>query len=570
MRRRYEEENLALVAGTRTIYFSSLTYGGTDQMTVSTVHLARELNVLNMACDTLSVDAKIVPCPFAFVNPIVRDLTPAAKANAMYLFSEPSRPEVPLHSLFDLDTMRACSRMRIIPGISALRQPERERTVIPTHVVLPFNFYGGPVLSHTSFASTAALLNNLSYAYGSVEQLRRIISAFNKTVENFVKAAGRYKQQAGIELRISRYTVLPDPPKSGTTHEWKGGPEHMCSPPGAEMKDKDHYEAKGCGSAFLQQMARHEPNGTLVLFIVTESSQQNDIPSRKSFRYYWHPSGQVNRTLLIRYRVDERAVTECLKLAPRFDQAVSKMFELSGVSLPIAAWQLRAEKLSLAVSKKKKEPHPSTYQSELSKSIHQQVRSLQSSTSICGVRTILWESDLLRPSSTMLNTIFGAKFNSSAGTAQLQRLRDGVLRGLRTRPKGMTKAKDKGTPARITTTDAMLAACKSSVPAGHPLERFVRGDSSLLNVERTLFAITVMVHATYLIRSPVTSSFSGWANTIRVASGGPSAASWGTDDGSKWWKCDVTSHVKMGKCRRPNKTERAPHLCQKGSPAGGH
>eukprot|EP00966_Prymnesium_polylepis_P106646 2468787-Prymnesium_polylepis.1 len=247
------------------------------------------------------------------------------------------------------------------------------------------------------------------------------------------------------------------------------------------------------------------------------------------------------------------------------------MFELSSVPQPIVTWQLRAEKMSLMVSHKmnmkRKEgealnpQESSTFYTQLTKSIQQQVRTLQSSASACGARTILWESDLLRPSATMVNTIFGRGFNMTVGNAHLHRLRQGVLRGLRATPRGL-KAKEKGGPARITTTDALLAACSaSSVPKGHPLEPFKRDDSSLLNVERTLFAVTVMVHTEYLVRSPVSSSFSGWANTIRVASRGPSVASWGTDDGSKWWKCDVTSHVKMGKCRRPNKTEKTPLLC---------
>ena len=260
-----------------------------------------------------------------------------------------------------------------------------------------------------------------------------------------------------------------------------------------------------------------------------------------------------------------------MKFAPRFDQAVSKMFELSSVPQPIVTWQLRAEKMSLMVSHKmnmkRKEgealnpQESSNFYTQLTKSIQQQVRILQSSAGACGARTILWESDLLRPSATMVNTIFGRGFNMTVGNAHLHRLRQGVLRGLRATPRGLTKAKEKGGSARITTTDALLEACSASVPKGHPLEPFVRDDSSLLNVERTLFAVTVMVHTEYLVRSPVSSSFSGWANTIRVANRGQSAASWGTDDGSKWWKCDITSHVKMGKCRRPNKTEKTPLLC---------
>ena len=104
LRHKYEEEKRALLsATTRTVFFTSLTYGGTDQMTVSTVHLARELNILNMACDTLQVGAVRVRCPIAFVAPVVRDLTPSAKKDSMYLFSEPSRKEVPFGALFDTE-----------------------------------------------------------------------------------------------------------------------------------------------------------------------------------------------------------------------------------------------------------------------------------------------------------------------------------------------------------------------------------------------------------------------------------------------------------------------------------
>ncbi|KAL1527916.1 hypothetical protein AB1Y20_009296 [Prymnesium parvum] len=543
-RARHARDLSALSQPRRAVFISSLTYGGSDQMSVSTVHLARELNVLNLACDALRERGRQLPCPLVFVPPLVRDLTPAAKAHALYLFPEPSRRAVPLGRLFHLPAARACSHVRLVDGIASL--PPR----VPTHLVLPLLSYGGPLLSHTRRGAARAMLDDASHAHGDAAALARLLRAFDAATERFAAAAAAHAARTGVELQAVRFTVLPDPPKAGHSPEWRGGPEHRCSPPGLAAAD-----GGGCGAQFLQQVARHEPNGSLVLFLVTESSQQNDLPSHRALRAFWQPSGRLNRTLASRLRSDERAVGDCLRLAPRFDQAVEKMLELSAVAPPVAAWQLRAEKLSLVLPGQKGKDAASAISAELLKSIQRQVRTVQSACRGCGVKTILLESDLLRQSATMLKTIFGVQANSSAADGRLRRLRDAVLRGLRSWPKGASAA------IRVTTTDALLAACRGSVPQGHPLEPFVRDDGGLLEVERTLFAVSVMARTTYLIRSPVTSAFSGWANTIRVANGGPSMASWGTDDGIKWWKCVSTSHLKLGKCRTPSKTERAPRLC---------
>ncbi|KAL3929723.1 MAG: hypothetical protein SGPRY_001836 [Prymnesium sp.] len=542
------QEKRALHRGERTVFISSLNYGGSDQLSVSTVHLARELNVFNLACAALSSSKRPSPCPLAFVAPVVRDLTETAKQDAMYLFSEPSRRDVLLGSLFDLEVMRSCSRVRIVPSLASLQRGGS--TVLRTHLVLPISTYAGPVLSHTNRATLLTLLHNTSFTKGSQEQLAILIRTVNKTTNKLLAAASRHADRGGVKLRVERYTILADPPKSGPTPEWNGGPEHNCTLPGAPSA-----RPIGCGAALLHHVVKHEPNGTLVLFIVTESSQQGDIPSRKSYHRFWLPAGPVSRALSLRYRVDERAVMDCLRLAPRFDQAVEKMLEMSNLSTPILTWQVRAEKLSLAGSRKRR---GSTSFWELLKSIHSQAHTVHSSAAACRVRSVIFESDLLRPSATMLRTMVGSTaINTSISSAQVQQLRGALLSGLASSSKGTPRSP----PIRTTTADSLLLGCRGSVPRGHALEPFTRSDTSLLNVERTLFAVNVMARTDYLIRSPITSSFSGWANAIRLARGGPSKASWGTDDGKKWWKCNFPSHVKLGKCRRPSTTSRVPRLC---------
>ena len=569
-RAKYEQERLDLQSGQRVIHITSLTYGGTDQIAVLTVHLARELNVLNMACARLPS-----PCPFSFILPIVRDLTPTAPSDAMYLFSEPSRAEVPMSRLFDVEAMQRCSRVRITQGLSSLQRPGLSaEPEVRTHVVLPFNFYTGPLLSHTDRRAMQLLLakhqapanaQELTEQRDSNERIAKLIVAFDKTVNRFLAAASRYREHAGIHLTVSRFTVLPDPSRTDF-----GSAQHVCHSAVDDLSgemdgkrlDGKYSRASGCGAAFFQHIARHEANNTLVVFITTESSQQCDLPVHESLRQFWRPSGNVGPRLLERFRIDEAAVADCFRLAPRFTSAVDAMLQLSDAHVPILTWQLRVEKLSLTVQKHLKTFHSYAWYQAFTKSIQEQVRTLQSAARACNVQTILWESDLIRPSATMLTTIFGPAFNRTVGNVRLGRLRDGVFRSLTARSRVASKAKKlRALPIRVVTTDELLVACNATVQVGHPLEPFARRNAKLLNVERALFAVAVMARTTYLVRSPVSSSFSGWANAIRTANGNVSNAAWGTDDGTSWWKCTSASRVKMGQCRRPKQTVAAPRLC---------
>ena len=573
-RARYQQEKLDLRSGKRVIRISSLTYGGTDQVAVSTVHLARELNVFNMACARLHT-----PCPLSFILPHVRDLTSNAPSDALYLFSEPTRPEVPMARLFDIKFMQQCSQVQIAEGLSSLQQLGGA-VEVQTHVVLPFSFYTGPLLSHTDLRAMQLLLVKHQPVEDPSGQSQRdldahatrLVAAFNKTVNRFVAAASRYREHAGVYLRVSRFTVLPDPPKAGVSSA-----SHQCHPTvddsDGEVDGKDSNgklsRGGGCGAAFLQHVARHEANNTLVVFIATESSQQGDFPVHESLRHFWRPPGRMNSRLVKRFTTDEVAVSDCFRFAPRFTSAVDTMLQLSGVLEPIVAWQLRVEKLSLTVQKNLKTFHSYAWYQAFTKAIQEQVRAVLAAAHACHVQTILWESDLIRPSATMLRTIFGPAFNRTVGNVRLGRLRDGVLRSLTARSRGASKNKrSRAQPIRVVTTDALLSACNASVQPGDPLEPFVRSHAGLLNVERALFAVALMARTTYLVRSPVSSSFSGWANSIRTAGGNLSNAAWGTDDGTTWWKCTDTSHVKMGLCRRPEakQTMTVPRFCGSSPP----
>ena len=544
--------------GRRLIYFSSLTYGGTDQLTVSTVHLARELNVLNMVCSGMRP-----PCPIAHVLPVARDLGPAARTNALYLFSEPSRPEVNLARLFDVGAIQKCSSVHITNGISALLPAGAGlRDFLRVHVVLPIRLYSGPLLSHTDAAAMVSLLANQSSVRSVGSQLERVARAFSKAVDRFGRAADAYAAQTGLRLQISRFTLLPDIAKQkGTPRGWSGGPEHACSPP-------NHNELRpGCGHTFLRYCAENEPNGTLVLFIITESSQQDDLPTNKAMRRYWKPEGSVSDRFVARLLDDERSVIECFPLAKRYAVAVHKLLRSSTISLPVVAWQLRAEKLSLMYHKQ-----GSSWYWKVNKAIQHQMRTIQSKSSECGIGTLLLESDLLQPSATMWETMFPPQLrkhgkqgirmygvtNLTQETAGglLGTLRDTLLRDLRTVGRAMHQP-------NIMTTKSVLTSFQHTNLSGHALEPFVHARSSLLNVERTLFAVTVMAEADFLLRSPLSSTFSGWANTIRLAQRGPSKAGWGTDDGYRWWRCDLPSNVKLGKCKRGSvKTLTVPTLCE--------
>ena len=547
-------------AGSRRVYFTSLTYGGTDQLTVSTVHLARELNVVNMMCSVLNP-----PCPFAHVLPVARDLGPAARTNALFLFSEPERPEVSLDRLFNVEATRECSSAQIVNGLSALRPAiPGARAVLRTHVVLPIRSYSGPLLSHTEATAMMALLANESLVRGGDGESERTLRVFSKAVDRFTRAAAAYATQTGLQLKITRFTLLPDILKQkGRPRSWSGGPEHACSPPG-----KDGLRS-GCGQSLLRHIGDHEANGTLVAFIVTESSQQDDLPQIKAMRKYWRPEGSVDNKFVARMLDDERSVTECFPLATHYETAVGKLFASSGIELPVVAWQLRAEKLSLAYHR-----HGSSWYKRFQKSIQHQMHSVQLESRRCGVRTILLESDLLQPSSTMWQTMFPpalrkqgkhnertygiANLTEATAATLLGRLRDTLLQDLSVKDQAERRA-------QVVTTRSMLSSFRNSNLSSHPLETFVQ--ASPLNVEKTLFAVSMLAHADFLVRSPLSSTFSGWANTIRIARGGKSKAGWGTEEGYKWWRCDIPSNVKLGRCRRgASKIYATPSLCEAKKP----
>lgn len=103
------------------------------------------------------------------------------------------------------------------------------------------------------------------------------------------------------------------------------------------------------------------------------------------------------------------------------------------------------------------------------------------------------------------------------------------------------------TPLRIVTTNSLLNASSTTVPPSHALAPFTQSGSRLLRLERALLAVSTLASTDALVRTPFGSSFSGWANAIRVRTGVARAA-WTTETGYSWWRCIHSNAIKLGKC----------------------
>ena len=572
-----------LAHNSRSVYVASLSYGGTDQITVSTVHLARELNVINTQ-----------GAPFVHVLPVARDLegTSSARTEALALFPEEHRPHVELGDLFDVKATIRCSSARVIVGgLVAVAAEERMRpgqewppTTIRMHLVVASKHYFGPLLSHTEPKRVLALINRSAVTpdsrYGRpfdiVNFVRNRLAEYSRRVAHFDKSdAGR-----GIKLKAARLTLLPDvaKPTRKDIHSRQPWARLQCSPDSSQA-------SAWCGATFLSHVAEHEPDGSMLLFI-SDVSAQDDFPSVDVLRHFWRPPAISTSTAgaapyLARMRNDEQAVTECFKLAPRFDEAADRLMARNGrTASETLAWQLRTEKISLLFHKRGVK-----WFAEFKRSLLRQAELVSASARACGHVAILFESDLVGPgSTTMWETIFtrhikvgleprkmygvDALNESTIGalhsellSAVLSKLRGGRRRGSKTRQ------------IEVLTTPNLLNISIDRTRSDGALEPFIAGQMKFspsnpppLKLERALLSVTMLARAGALVRSPTSSTFSGWANAIRLASNGREAAAWATEDGGRWWRCYRPNGVKLGKCKKEDAGKDGvfdqPQLCK--------
>lgn len=553
----------------RTVFVASLSYGGTDQITISTVHLARELNVLNMHGPG-----------FVQVLPLARDLNsgdPKARTEALALFPDPHRPHVQLGQIFDVSATRKCSSARLLDGgIAAVTASYHERQVssIRVHVVVACKQYFGPLLSHDIPERALELINRSAVSvdqrnqrpFDIVKFVRNRLSSFEERVVRFSKMAAAH----GVALTTSRLTLLPDAAKPvrsnpSSRQAWE---QLKCSP--------DHAQEAWCGTAFLSHIAASEPNGTLLVFI-SEASIQDDFPSVEVLRHFWQPSGFTTAAYAARMRNDELAVTKCFPLSTRFDAAVDRLMQRSHFSQRTVAWQLRAEKMSLAFHKR-----GVSWFIEFRRNILRQADLVAKGARHCGGGAILFESDLLGPgSATMSETIFTRHvkvgldpiamygvpaLNESTSQKLLSELRSSVM--YRLRWGGMGRRGSKARPNYVLTAGNLLNLTSDDTDGAlQPFTTFnaVPQSQPPLKLERALFSIAMLARARVLVRSPMSSTFSGWANAIRIATQGTSAAAWVTEDGMRWWRCERSSGIKLGKCKPEQAavvvTSGGPQLC---------
>jgi hypothetical protein len=237
---------------------------------------------------------------------------------------------------------------------------------------------------------------------------------------------------------------------------------------------------------------------------------------------------------------------------------------------------------------------------DLGRMCARQARLVAQAARSCGMRRVYLESDLLSPSLTMWDAMF-AKFrmgseeecmqaygvpvlNHSSAAALQATLLTRLLNTLRGGSTGDGGTGDGGgggggrPTLEVVTMSSLLAAASAARPL-ISLVPFLPADASkpsltaastqssprrLLNLERSLFAVAVLARADSLVRTPLASTFSGWANAIRVAERGVQHAAYTTDAGYDWWRCSHTNHLKLGKCNRKSlrsQMRRAPELC---------
>ena len=556
----------------RSVYVASLSYGGTDQITVSTVHLARELNVVNFQ-----------GAPFVQVLPIARDLdgrSATARTEALALFPEPHRPHVQLGEIFDLPSTQRCSTARVIDGgLPAVAAELRERqgsNTIRVHVVVACKHYFGPLLSHSEPSRTIAMINQSAVTRDPRNGLPfDVVSFVHHRFESYEQRVLRFASTPaarGVSLKTARLTLLPDAAKPVRSDPYTRQSWEMlrCSP--------HQGQEEWCGAAFLSHIASHEPDGTLLLFI-SEASLQDDFPSVEVLRHFWQPSHlgttPAGTPYTRRMRNDEHAVTECFPLASRFDEAIDRLMVRTQFSRNTFAWQLRSEKMSLVFHK-----NGLSWYRDFRRNLLRQAELIGSASRSCR-EAILFESDLLgEGSTTMGETIFLRHVKAGLNPMKMYgvaALNESVIRDLRTELRssilnklrwgGLPHRKGKGAgrslrPNKVLTTQTLFNM--TSDASDGALEPFISASPSrpLLKLERALFSVAMLSKAGVLVRSPVSSTFSGWANAIRIATNGTGAAAWVTEDGTRWWKCEHSSGIKLGKCKKEKHAMLpAPQLC---------
>ena len=555
-----------------TVYVGSLHYGGTDQITVSTIHLARELNILSAHGP-----------PFAQVLPVARDIgnTEATRKEALALFSEAHRPHVNISQIFDPDATKRCSSVRVLenlPAVAAEWRARGGRVSIPAHLVVASKHYNGPLISHTIPARALDLINQSDVTMDSRDgKPFNMLSFARKRVADYERRASEAYTRLGIRLETVRVTILPD--------------ANRKSPAALKCNPQAEGNHEWCGHAFLKHVAATAPNGTLLVF-VSESTHHSDLPANDILRSFWLPPKKTkNSPPHARLRDDELAVTQCFKLSPRFDVAAERLLgSVPSLQGNVLAWQIRVEKLSLSFHKA-----GVVWFEKFAQSLVHQAQLVGAMARSCGAGVLL-ESDLLAGSSTMRDTIFlrhvskeldpmamygfAAVNETSMKLLQMQLL-DKVVQTLQTgvpatfmrrrtraekqgktnkqgkvekqgKPKALELKAQQGLkslePLVVLTAQGLLNTSKMA--SDSVLGPFADTSSPLLKLERALLAVAMLAKSTVLVRSPVSSTFSGWANAIRIAMDGRRAAGWTTEDGKKWWRCDRTTGVKLGKCNK--------------------
>ena len=286
-------------------------------------------------------------------------------------------------------------------------------------------------------------------------------------------------------------------------------------------------------------------------------------------------------------------MTECFRLSPRFDEAVERLMARTPFSTATMAWQLRVEKMALPFHK-----HGATWYREFRRNLLKQAELVGAASRACATPggaqkrrggALLFESDLLGGSTTMWDTLFRRHVKAGLQPMQmygvpeinettieslraellssvLHRLRSGGVRASRSR--GLRATAAGGRLNEVLTSNELLNL--TSRPTDGPLSPFLASPMGEpgevrppLRLERALLSVAILSKAGTLVRSPMSSTFSGWANAIRIAANGRGAAAWVTEDGARWWRCERSRGIKLGKCTKELQSEilPSPKLC---------
>ena len=258
---------------------------------------------------------------------------------------------------------------------------------IRTHAVVAHRDYLGPLLSYDS--PQATLQAAVEFA-NATRAGKDVLGALVKRFRAFERTAELLHASHGAQLVIERLTLLPDVHKNQESGTGPPGAEHRCGPH-AEMKSPASVPSSGwCGQEFLRHLQTWEAADTLVVFITDSSAQargtpltqlaapchsrprpcgpsasllyrtyrltlytytlwcaqisrQDDYPVHRAIREYWSPrhglseprawkahSDRGHAAHIGRMMDDERLITRCFPLAPRFDQAVAKLLSSAG------------------------------------------------------------------------------------------------------------------------------------------------------------------------------------------------------------------------------------------------